>query len=76
MERLLAGVLEIEWGEEKIEFADTDNDRKSTLINQLLKQIEFKNYTSGYKDMLEYLTSLILEGMIEQANIRKMIRKR
>lgn len=69
-------IYPIEWGEEKIEFADTDNDRKSTLINQLLKQIEFKNYTSGYKDMLEYLTSLILEGIIEQANIRKMIRKR
>ena len=69
-------IYPIEWGEEKIEFADTDNDRKSTLINQLLKQIEFKNYTSGYKDMLEYLTSLILEGIIEQANIRKMIRKK
>lgn len=66
----------IVWSENKVEFPDSEEDRKSTLVNQLIKQILFKGYTSIYKDSLEYLTSLILEGVVEQASIRRIIRKK
>lgn len=66
----------ISWSNYKVQFTDTEADRKANLINQLIKQITFKNYTSTYKDSLEYITSLILEGVIEQSLIRKVIRKK
>ena len=66
----------ITWNEEKVIFPDTDFDRGITLANQLSKQITIRKYSSTYKDSLEYLISLILEGVIEQATIRKMIRKK
>ena len=65
----------VSWSQNKVEFPDTDTDRKVTLTNQLSKEINLKYYTSTYKDSLEYLTSLILEGIVEQAFIRKDIRK-
>lgn len=66
----------ITWSQEIVEFPDTDADRNATLVNQLIKQIELKNYSSIYKDSLEYLISLILEGVIAQSEIRRMIRKK
>lgn len=66
----------VSWSQNKVEFSDTDTDRKVTLTNQLSKEINLKYYTSTYKDSLEYLTSLILEGIVEQAFIRKAIRKK
>ena len=66
----------INWNNEKIEFPDTDVDRNATLTNQLIKQIVLKNYSSTYKDSLEYLVSLILEGVVEQSDIRRIIRKK
>ncbi len=68
--------FQINWSDYKVQFSDTESDRKATLVNQLTKQITFKNYTSTYKDSLEYLTSLILEGVVEQSLIRKVIRKK
>lgn len=68
--------FQIAWNENKVQFTDSEEDRKATLINQLTKQITFKGYTSTYKDSLEYLTSLILEGVVEQAQIRRVIRKK
>lgn len=64
------------WNEEKVIFPDTDFDRAVTLANQLVKQISIRKYSSTYKDSLEYLVSLILEGVVEQATIRRMIRKK
>ena len=66
----------INWNEEKVIFPDTDFDRSTTLSNQLTKQISISKYSSTYKDSLEYLISLILEGVVEQATIRRMIRKK
>lgn len=66
----------IKWSSEYVEFPDTDTDRNATLINQLMKQISLKNYCSTYKDSLEYLISLILEGVVAQNDIRKVIRKK
>lgn len=66
----------VKWSSEKVEFPDTDMDRNSTLINQLSKQINLKNYSSTYKDSLEYLVSLIMEGTIAQSDIRRVIRKK
>lgn len=67
---------QISWTGEKVEFPDLDSDRNATLTNQLIKQINFKNYSSVYKDSLEYLVSLILEGVIAQSDIRRIIRKK
>lgn len=66
----------ITWSEYKIEFPDLDQDREATLINHMTKEITLKNYSSTYKDSLEYLISLILEGIVEQTVIRKTIRKK
>ena len=65
----------IKWNERKVQFADEISNRRCTLENQLTKEIKFKNYTSTYKDSLEYITSLITEGQISQSDIRKVIRK-
>lgn len=66
----------IKWSQEVVEIPDTDADRNAALTNQLIKQISIKNYSSTYKDGLEYLISLILEGIIPQNDIRKVIRKK
>lgn len=66
----------VRWSEEKVEFPDTDQDRNATLTNQLIKQVNVKNYSSTYKDSMEYLVSLILEGNVLQSDIRKVIRKK
>ncbi len=65
----------VTWKKEKVEFADTINDRKATLENQLTKDIILKNYTSTYKDSLEYLISLMVGEYINQSDIRRMIKK-
>ena len=59
-----------------IEYADTTQDRKVTLQNQLIGDLSFNHYSSTYKDSLEYYTSLIAEGRLEQSFIRKVIRKK
>lgn len=59
-----------------IEYADTTQDRKVTLQNQLIGDLSFNHYSSTYKDSLEYHTSLIAEGRLEQSFIRKVIRKK
>ena len=66
----------IKWSDEKVEFPDIDQDRNVTLTNQLIKQVSVKNYSSTYKDSLEYLISLILEGNVLQSDIRKVIRRK
>ncbi len=65
----------IKWKEDKITFADTIDDRKATLENQLTKQITLRKYSSTYKDSLEYLISLMAGEQIEQSSIRRIIRK-
>lgn len=66
----------VSWSSERVEFPDTDSDRNATLANQLIKQISVKNYSSIYKDSLEYLVSLILEGIVAQNDIKRIIRKK
>ena len=66
----------VKWSDEVVEITDTDTDRNATLVNQLIKQISIKNYSSIYKDGLEYLISLILEGIVSQSDIRRIIRKK
>lgn len=56
-------------------FEDTDRNRAVILQSQLVHEISFKNYTSTYKDSLEYLAALISEGVLPQAEIKKTIRK-
>lgn len=66
---------EIKISKNKVQFADTNIDRKATLQNQLVREIRFKNYTNTYKDSLEYITALIAEGLIPQSEIRREIKK-
>lgn len=56
-------------------FEDTDRNRAATLQSQLVQNISFKNYTSTYKDSLEYLAALIAEGMVSQSEIKSVIKK-
>lgn len=56
-------------------FEDTDRNRAATLQSQLVQNISFKNYTSTYKDSLEYLAALIAEDMISQSEIKSVIKK-
>lgn len=67
--------LNVKWKNEKIQFADTTQDKKATLENQLTKQISLKKYSSTYKDGLEYLISIMVGEQIKQADIRRIIRK-
>ncbi len=60
---------------DNIEFADTVEDKKANLENQLIKEIRIKPYTSTYKYSLEYITASIADGMIKQEEIRRIIRK-
>lgn len=71
----LLSEFQISWSSNKIEFVDTDYDRSVTLANQLTKQISIKNYSSSYKDGIEYFVSIILEGELEQSQIRRYIKK-
>jgi len=56
-------------------FEDTDRNRAATLQSQLVQNISFKNYTSTYKDSLEYLAALIAEDMVSQSEIKSVIKK-
>ena len=56
-------------------FEDTDRNRAATLQSQLVQNISFKNYSSTYKDSLEYLAALIAEDMISQSEIKSVIKK-
>lgn len=65
----------IQWKSEKIEFADETQNRRATLENQLSKIIKLKNYTSTYKESLEYLVSTITDGDIDQSSVKRAIKK-
>ena len=66
----------VTWNKDKILFPDTDSDREVTLTNQLIKQVNIKDYSSTYKDGLEYIVSLILEGIVDQSSIRRLINRK
>ena len=64
----------ISWKKERIIFADTINDRKAILENQISREVVLKKFSGTYKDSLEYLISLMTENNIEQSEIRKTIK--
>ena len=70
----LVNGMNITWKKEKIEFADTINDRKAILENQISKEIKLKKFSTTYKDSLEYLISLMVGEYIGQSQIRKTIK--
>lgn len=59
----------------KVQFADTNVDRKAMLQNQLVREIRMKNHTSTFKDSLEYVTSLVADELVQQSEIRREIKK-
>lgn len=59
----------------EVHFADTIEDRKATLENQLMKEIKLKRYSNSYRDSLEYLTAITAENVINQADIKRVIKK-
>ncbi len=59
----------------KVQFADTNIDRKAILQNQLVREIRMKNHTSTFKDSLEYVTSLVSDELVQQSEIKKEIKK-
>ena len=60
---------------EKVIITDKTEDRKAILQNQLVRNISYKKLSENYKSNLEYLTSLIAEGLIGQSEIKRVIRK-
>ncbi len=74
LNKLVEG-LNVTWKSEKVQFADTTQDKKATLENQLTKQLSLKKYSSTYKDGLEYLISIMVGEQINQVDIRRMIKK-
>lgn len=74
--KLLLTETPVKLNENKVEFADTTADRKVKLQNQLMGDLDFRHYSSTFKDSLEYITSLVAEGRIEQSKIRKVIRRK
>ena len=42
----------------EVHFADTIEDRKATLEDQLMKEVKLKRFTTSYKDSLEYLVAV------------------
>ncbi len=68
--------FQVKWNSNIVQFPDSDRDRNANLSNQLIKQIDIRPYTNLYKECLEYLMSLMMEGIIEQSEIRKIIRRK
>lgn len=65
----------VTFGEQEVGFADTTEDHKATLENQLMKEIKLKRYSNSYKDSLEYITALATEGSVNQGDIKRIIKK-
>lgn len=65
----------VSWKNEKVQFADTTQDKKAALENQLVRQISLRRYSSLYKDSMEYLISLIAGEQVNQDDIRRVIKK-
>lgn len=65
----------VTWKDEHVQFEDTNQDKKATLINQLVRQLSLKNYSSSYKGSLEYLISIIAGDQVNQYEIGKVIKK-
>ena len=65
----------ITWKKEKIDFAETIEDKKAVLLNQLERQLLLRRFTSTYKDSLEYMISFMIGDQISQGDIRRTIRK-
>lgn len=62
-------------GKHTVLFNDADIDKRANLQNQLVKNITFKKFTSSYRASLEYLTSIIAEGILKQDVIRQTIKR-
>lgn len=61
--------------EKEIIFPDNNNDRMVTLQNQLLKELVLKHYTNTYKEDLEYIIALMTDGIVNQNEIKRIIKK-
>ena len=71
----LLGTDKIRFLPNKVLISDTDMDRVATLENQLASKVTFRHYSSVYKDGLEYLASMICDGVLKQPDIKREIRK-
>ena len=74
LDRLLA-TTKVGLKREKVIITDKTEDRKAILQNQLVRNVSYKKLSENYKSNLEYLTSLIAEGIVNQAEIKRIIRK-
>ena len=58
-----------------VNFADINEDHRATLENQLMKEMKMKRYSTSYKDSLEYVTALVADGVVNQNDIKRIIKK-
>ena len=62
-------------GDHDAQVYDNNTDRMVTLQNQLLKEVILRHYTSNYKENLEYIIALMTDGIIQQNDIKRTIKK-
>ena len=63
----------IKWSNSRVEFSDSDVDRRAILKNQFSGQITFKSFSKDYKQWLEYLVNIITDNTIDSNRIIKRI---
>ena len=61
--------------ENEVDFMDVTEDRKVMIENQLSNQMMFKRFSSMYKYSLEYITAMIGDKIVNQGDIKAMIKK-
>jgi hypothetical protein len=54
---------------------DVTEDRKVMIENQLSNQMMFKRFSSMYKYSLEYITAMIADKIVNQNDIKSMIKR-
>lgn len=59
----------------QIEFMDVTEDRKVIIENQLSNQMMFRKFSGMYKYSLEYITAIIADQILNQGDIKSMIKR-
>ena len=65
----------VSFTDNQVEFMDVTEDRKIIIENQLSNQLMFKRFSSMYKYSLEYITAIIADKIVNQGDIKAMIKR-
>jgi hypothetical protein len=65
----------VSFTDNQVEFMDVTEDRRIIIENQLSNQLMFKRFSSMYKYSLEYITAIIADKIVNQSDIKAMIKR-